>query len=146
MDLLHLARTSKSPRGILLKKSTSPIWKRVMKKARMPECPSDINEIQYVQFLCGRTCDVWASPSLQSLSLTAFFQFCNKRKRLYKFWTHRIKACTDCMADTEYYFLFRESPNVAYEEPRHFVDGTTIPTGYIHMNEKNTFTSKGQSK
>jgi len=59
LDLLHLARTTKDLRAILMKRSSISIWKHARSHFDdLPECPSDLSEPQYAEFLFGKACTV----------------------------------------------------------------------------------------
>ena len=59
LDLLHLARTTKDLRAILMKRSSISIWKRARSQFDdLPDCPDDLNEPQYAEYLFGKACAV----------------------------------------------------------------------------------------
>ena len=59
LDLLHLARTTKDLRAILMKRSSISIWKRARSQLNgLPDCPDDLSEPQYAELLFGKACNV----------------------------------------------------------------------------------------
>ncbi|KAK1219533.1 hypothetical protein PQX77_017721 [Marasmius sp. AFHP31] len=63
LDILHLARTSKDLRGILMSRSSSHIWKAARENADrtipgLPPLPADLSEPQYASLAFDPTCQV----------------------------------------------------------------------------------------
>ena len=59
LDLLHLARTTKDLRAILMNRSSISIWKHSRSQFDdLPDCPDDLSEPQYAEFLFGKACTV----------------------------------------------------------------------------------------
>jgi hypothetical protein len=59
LDLLHLARTTKDLRAILMKRSSISIWKHARSQFDdLPDCPDDLSEPQYAELLFGKACTV----------------------------------------------------------------------------------------
>ena len=57
--MLHLARTTKDLRAILMKRSSISIWKRARSHFDdLPDCPDDLSEPQYAELLFGKACTV----------------------------------------------------------------------------------------
>ena len=50
-DLLNLSRSSKHVRAVFLHRSSLAVWKRVLRKAGLPECPDDLVEPQYTSLV-----------------------------------------------------------------------------------------------
>ncbi|TFK42326.1 hypothetical protein BDQ12DRAFT_676019 [Crucibulum laeve] len=93
-DLLNLSIASKSLRAILLSRFTSAgIWKSAFHKAdpAPPECPPDINLVQYANFLYGRFCKGCAAPNASWVS-----------------WTDRSRYCSVCISSKQF-VLFQPS-------------------------------------
>ncbi|KAL0581939.1 hypothetical protein V5O48_000169 [Marasmius crinis-equi] len=65
-DILHLSRTTKPLRNILLSKDSRPIWRVAFhnfnhlarQEAPVPPLPFDLNEPQYAKLLFDRSCEV----------------------------------------------------------------------------------------
>ncbi|KIK03753.1 hypothetical protein K443DRAFT_5082 [Laccaria amethystina LaAM-08-1] len=59
IDLLHLARTTKALRNILMRTSAKFIWKQALANINeLPDCPTDLNEPQYTNLVFGKNCYV----------------------------------------------------------------------------------------
>ncbi|KAI0716139.1 hypothetical protein C8T65DRAFT_572287 [Cerioporus squamosus] len=59
-DLLHLARTTKAFRKLLMSRSSAAIWRRARENIpRFPSCPKDMMEPEYAAFMIeGPHCQV----------------------------------------------------------------------------------------
>ncbi|GLB40352.1 putative A Receptor for Ubiquitination Targets [Lyophyllum shimeji] len=81
LDLLHLARTSKRLRAILMSRSSISIWRAALANVeRLPFCPSDLTETQYVDLLFGEHC-----------------HFCLATNAHQIFWACRVRCCNKCV-------------------------------------------------
>ncbi|KZT09619.1 uncharacterized protein LAESUDRAFT_646055 [Laetiporus sulphureus 93-53] len=59
LDLLHLARTTKALRTMLMSRSSISLWKGARELVgRLPDCPSDLSEPQYANLLFDQHCHV----------------------------------------------------------------------------------------
>lgn len=59
LDLLHLARTTKDLRAILMARSSTSIWKHARSQFDdLPDCPDDLSEPRYAELLFGKACTV----------------------------------------------------------------------------------------
>lgn len=59
LDLLHLARSSKMFARFLLRPSASRVWAIArLQVPRLPDCPPDLSEQQYANFIFGTHCNV----------------------------------------------------------------------------------------
>ena len=59
LDLLHLARTTKDLRAILMKRSSISVWKQARSQFdNLPDCPDDLSEPQYAELSFGKACTV----------------------------------------------------------------------------------------
>ncbi|EGO01214.1 hypothetical protein SERLA73DRAFT_179331, partial [Serpula lacrymans var. lacrymans S7.3] len=82
LDLLHLARTSKPFRRLLMSKSSTLIWKSALLRItgmRLPEYPSDLNEPKYI-----------------SLAFETHCHNCSKEGQAL-FWQFRARYCGSCI-------------------------------------------------
>ncbi|KAH7868345.1 uncharacterized protein C8R40DRAFT_995706, partial [Lentinula edodes] len=59
-DLLHLSRTCKDLRSILLRKSLERLWRTTRESADsgLPPLPQDLNEPQFARLLFDKNCHV----------------------------------------------------------------------------------------
>src|ERR1700692_674229 len=59
LDILHLARTTKDFRRVLLHKSSISVWKSARENiAGLPECPSSMSEPAYANLAFDQHCHV----------------------------------------------------------------------------------------
>ena len=64
-DLLHLARTTKTLRKLLMARSASTIWRRARENVPgLPDCPKDMSEPAYANLLFDPHCHVSAIYTL----------------------------------------------------------------------------------
>ncbi|KAG8945214.1 hypothetical protein FRC04_001120 [Tulasnella sp. 424] len=81
LDLHHLARTNKRIRSIMMTKEAKRIWAAALSSVPdFPECPTDLNEPQYVRFMYSSECD---TPG------------CNARGTQVD-WFYRLRFCKGC--------------------------------------------------
>ena len=59
LDLLHLARTSKDFRNMLMSRSSTPFWKEARRNIeRLPDCPPYLSEPAYANLAFDAHCHV----------------------------------------------------------------------------------------
>lgn len=64
MDLLNLARTCKSLRGLLMDKSSVFVWKTARRQVQdLPDCPADLTEPEYAHLVFCARCNVRTDSS-----------------------------------------------------------------------------------
>jgi hypothetical protein len=54
-DLLHLARSNRELRGLLMSKNSISVWKKVRRHLLTPSCPPDFSEPRWADLLFGGT-------------------------------------------------------------------------------------------
>ncbi|KII85738.1 hypothetical protein PLICRDRAFT_126436 [Plicaturopsis crispa FD-325 SS-3] len=83
VDILHLARTTKALRGILMCRRTAiSIWKAAFANCPdIPECPDDLNEPQYANLMFLKHCHGCLKPNAKA------------------YWSLRVRYCTRCAYD-----------------------------------------------
>ncbi|KAF8965436.1 hypothetical protein BDZ97DRAFT_2074722 [Flammula alnicola] len=82
VDLLHMARTTKALRAILMSRSSISVWKQSRSNIeRMPNCPDDLTEPQYANLAFGRSCS-----------------FCQRNLSVIHIaWSARVRCCKKCL-------------------------------------------------
>ncbi|KAG6849301.1 hypothetical protein H0H93_009616 [Arthromyces matolae] len=81
VEILHLSRTCKALRRVLMTKSSLYVWKQArFNMDDFPNCPDDFNEPQYAAFV-----------------FSAFCSYCNERKGTYFLWSNRRRFCKTCI-------------------------------------------------
>jgi hypothetical protein len=59
LDLLHIARTTKTLRSAVMNKKSSFIWKNALASVKgLPACPPDLNEPQFASLAFENKCYV----------------------------------------------------------------------------------------
>ncbi|KAI0723984.1 hypothetical protein C8T65DRAFT_628118 [Cerioporus squamosus] len=82
-DLLHLARTTKAFRVLLMSRSAVTVWKHARENVPgLPDCPSDLSEPAYANLLFDPHC-----------------HFCIKARVWTVMWTLRVRCCKACSKD-----------------------------------------------
>ncbi|RPD66422.1 hypothetical protein L226DRAFT_479062 [Lentinus tigrinus ALCF2SS1-7] len=82
-DLLHLARTTKTLRKLLMTRSSSTIWRRARENVpQLPECPKDMSEPAYANLLFDPHC-----------------HFCLTPRTMKPMWACRVRCCKSCFKD-----------------------------------------------
>ncbi|KAF9464633.1 hypothetical protein BDZ94DRAFT_1216309 [Collybia nuda] len=85
VDILHLARTTKDLRAILMNRSSQWIWKRARANMKdFPDCPSDLTEPQYAHLAFDPLC-----------------HYCYETNTPTIVWTNRTRCCGKCL-DTNF--------------------------------------------
>ncbi|PBL00197.1 hypothetical protein ARMGADRAFT_1058334 [Armillaria gallica] len=79
LELLHLNRTTKDLRAILLQRSSSFVWKSARENVNLPPLPDDLTEPQYA-----------------SLAFDNYCQCCFKSTKLVQ-WQFRLRYCRSCL-------------------------------------------------
>ncbi|RPD66387.1 hypothetical protein L226DRAFT_530487 [Lentinus tigrinus ALCF2SS1-7] len=84
-DLLHLSRTSKAFRLLLMNRSAITIWRRARDNVLgLPNCPSDLSEPAYANLVFDPHC-----------------HFCIKARVSTVMWALRVRCCKTCLKDKE---------------------------------------------
>lgn len=82
-DLLQLARTTQRLRTILMRRSAAGIWKATISNVEgLPECPSDLDEPQYVNLAFDDHCHLCFDPNVHDV-----------------FWSCRVRCCKSCVEE-----------------------------------------------
>ncbi|KAJ3836175.1 hypothetical protein F5878DRAFT_625885 [Lentinula raphanica] len=81
IDLLHLARTTKDLRSLLMRKNTTTIWKLAFKQVPegMPECPQDMSYPAWTHLAFEPICHNCYTSNVRNIS-----------------WVLRTRLCTRC--------------------------------------------------
>ncbi|KDQ12603.1 hypothetical protein BOTBODRAFT_34331 [Botryobasidium botryosum FD-172 SS1] len=79
IDLLHLSWTNKAFRGILLRRSSIVIWEAARAQVPdLPECPADLNEVQYANLVFGTHCHECGKPNVRKVEWALRMRLCEK--------------------------------------------------------------------
>jgi len=96
LDILRLSRISKQFRATFASKHSRHIWIAARRNISMPECPSDLTELQYISLMFEQSCQVCCIPYLgyrQTLTQTA--QACGSRAFKVDY-SLRVRFCGSC--------------------------------------------------
>ncbi|KAJ3920597.1 hypothetical protein F5877DRAFT_77017 [Lentinula edodes] len=116
-DLLHLARTSRDLRDILMSKSSEGIWRAARRNVEgLPPLPNDLNEPQYAHLLFEPYCHICRYPGRCDNVL----------------WNFRMRACQKCVVAT-----FPSPRDLEYTEaqPRGWILGGILPVELISVKK-----------
>ncbi|KAF8959594.1 hypothetical protein BDZ97DRAFT_1837041 [Flammula alnicola] len=80
IDLLHLSRTTKALRGVLMTRSAIFVWKLARSNVEgLPPCPDDLTEPQYANLLFADSCHFCLrTPSIATIVWSARVRCCDK--------------------------------------------------------------------
>ncbi|EKM49968.1 uncharacterized protein PHACADRAFT_32829 [Phanerochaete carnosa HHB-10118-sp] len=94
LDLLHLARTSKAFRAVLMNRSNAFLWRTARQNVEdLPECPSGSCEPAYANFLFCTYCHECSKPNSQHIYWDLMARYCRQcETRLHK-WADKV--CLD---------------------------------------------------
>lgn len=70
LDILQLSRVSKRFRSTFASRHSRHIWVAARRNISMPECPSDLTELQYASLMFEQTCQVGYFSCLLKIILT----------------------------------------------------------------------------
>ncbi|KAL6305279.1 hypothetical protein BKA93DRAFT_779142 [Sparassis latifolia] len=81
LDVLHLARSNKAIRNVLMRRSSITIWKEARSHIEgLPDCPADLSEPQYADLVFDPHC-----------------HFCLTARVLNVLWRNRVRCCKQCL-------------------------------------------------
>ncbi|KAH9952089.1 hypothetical protein B0H21DRAFT_13030 [Amylocystis lapponica] len=81
IDVLHLARTTKALRDILMRRSALSIWREARAHVDgLPDCPADLSEPQYANLLFDPHCHFCLTARVQNVM-----------------WNCRLRCCKQCL-------------------------------------------------
>ncbi|PBK65738.1 hypothetical protein ARMSODRAFT_1022171 [Armillaria solidipes] len=108
-DLLHLCRTNKFLRSILLNRNSLSVWRGARQSLNdLPDLPEDLSEPCYASLLFDKYC-----------------QFCLHATSLVQ-WASRTRCCRHCLQNTEIPTLDKQSTRIIpVIVPSFLYDGTT---------------------
>ncbi|KII84240.1 hypothetical protein PLICRDRAFT_95574 [Plicaturopsis crispa FD-325 SS-3] len=120
VDILHIARTTKALRGILMCRRTAiSIWKAAFSNCPdIPECPDDLNEPQYANLMFLKHCHGCLKPNAKA------------------YWRIRARYCSRCAGERAVtfasfgsdglYIPMQVIPPRSRSEVRRYIAGSSI--------------------
>ncbi|KAF9525161.1 hypothetical protein CPB83DRAFT_909427 [Crepidotus variabilis] len=106
-NLLHLSRTTKAIRNILMSKASVSVWKSSFENVEppLPQCPEDMSEPAYADLVFGKGC-----------------YYCGRQTSSVRIaWQCRIRTCNKCteshFAEKRSYFHRNYSSELAHQLP-----------------------------
>ncbi|KAK0433554.1 hypothetical protein EV421DRAFT_2040149 [Armillaria borealis] len=120
LDLLRLSRTTKDLRALLLRRSSSFVWKRARENVdKLPPLPEDLSEPKFAHLAFDKHCS-------NCLHLTKFVQ-----------WETRTKYCRKCLETSDLFTFDRDNgffnPLIPSFEFRCGASGRRIYYRYAHV-------------
>ncbi|TFK25813.1 hypothetical protein FA15DRAFT_668141 [Coprinopsis marcescibilis] len=90
LDLLHLARTNKELRRILMRRSSLSVWMKARSSMRyLPDCPFDLSEPQYASLMFEHVCQYCAACNVQTVVWEARVRCCKRCGPLqFNYWVN----------------------------------------------------------
>ncbi|KAJ2990803.1 hypothetical protein NUW54_g8367 [Trametes sanguinea] len=120
-DLLHLARTTKALRNILMRRSAITIWRNALANVEdLPQCPPDLTEPAYANLLFEPHC-----------------HFCLKARVMTVLWICRTRACKACLKEHfTQLSVFLASARIPYNPQVSIKTSTMVPMEHIYNNDQ----------
>ncbi|KAK0451975.1 uncharacterized protein EV420DRAFT_1559501 [Desarmillaria tabescens] len=136
-DLLHLCRTSKSLRAVLLDRSALFVWKSARRNLEnLPAILDDLSEPRYASLLFDKHCQLCLAPA----------------KTNYVQWSARIRCCDDCLKNIDIFTptIPQELIKVKNIIPSYFSgadsrDHYHVPSMITLMQEVKTLSDEGNN-
>lgn len=129
-DLLHMARSTKIFRALLMQRSSATIWRAARGNVPgLPECPDEMSEPAYANLVFTTNCHVshraFALPV--ELCLNRFYiQYCGKPGIQAIEWMLLARCCKNCREDPSVFFgQTHENLLIAFFYSTMFFDATT---------------------
>ncbi|KZP10106.1 hypothetical protein FIBSPDRAFT_899988 [Athelia psychrophila] len=83
LDLLHLSRTTKPFRRVLMNQSAVSVWKDTPEGVKgFPDCPSDMSEPAYANLAFDKHCHNCLTTNVPSVEWVLRVRYCNKCTRI----------------------------------------------------------------
>ncbi|CDO73568.1 hypothetical protein BN946_scf185014.g38 [Trametes cinnabarina] len=116
-DLLHLARTTKALRNVLMRRSAITVWRNALGNVEdLPPCPPDLTEPAYANLLFEPHC-----------------HFCLKARVMTVLWVCRVRACKACLKE---HFIsltaFLSDRRIPYNLQRPMKASSMVPLEHIN--------------
>ncbi|KAK7051558.1 hypothetical protein VNI00_004537 [Paramarasmius palmivorus] len=78
LDLLHLSRTSKDLRKLLLHKSATSTWRGVFTNVTNIECPNDVTYPAWASLIWDRDCHACGTPNSRTMNFILRVRLCRR--------------------------------------------------------------------
>ncbi|OBZ71726.1 hypothetical protein A0H81_08960 [Grifola frondosa] len=92
-DLLHLSRTSKDFRAILMSRTSAHFWKAARQHVEgLPDCPPFLSEPAYANLLFSPHCHICLKGNVQSIIWPIFARYCKSCKQSCLLQSHIIST------------------------------------------------------
>ena len=97
LDLLHLARASKTLRGTFMSKSNRHLWRAARRNVPgLPECPEYLPEPRYAAFLFDQYCFVSSHSLSPVVLIIILLQACGIERSTKIDSTLMLRFCAPC--------------------------------------------------
>ncbi|KAH9486031.1 hypothetical protein JR316_0000095 [Psilocybe cubensis] len=84
LDLLHLSRTTKDLRAIIMHRSSAAVWRSAMASVRgMPLCPEDVSIPSWAHLVFDTYCQNCLAPNVRYVNFELRVRICTKCSKLF---------------------------------------------------------------
>ncbi|KAK0494977.1 hypothetical protein EDD18DRAFT_289815 [Armillaria luteobubalina] len=116
LDLLRLSRTTKDLRALLLRRSSTSVWKRARQNIEgLPPLPEDLSEPKYAHLAFDKYCDI-------CLRYTPYVQ-----------WEPRTKFCRKCLTKSTLYTSSAPEPIASFVPSYDFSSWSSYRYDYYYV-------------
>ncbi|CAA7269840.1 unnamed protein product [Cyclocybe aegerita] len=92
LDLLHLARTTKSIRALLLHRSATSVWKRAFSgDSSLPPCPDDVSLPSWASLAFDKFCQNCLAPQIRNVDFILRVRYCSRCAKTKLFSSQLLK-------------------------------------------------------
>ncbi|KAJ3482423.1 hypothetical protein NLJ89_g12140 [Agrocybe chaxingu] len=92
LDLLHLTRTTKSIRALLLHRSATSVWKRAFSgDSSLPLCPDDVSLPSWASLAFDKFCQNCLAPQIRNVDFILRVRYCSRCAKTKLFSSQLLK-------------------------------------------------------
>ncbi|KIM35798.1 hypothetical protein M413DRAFT_326355 [Hebeloma cylindrosporum] len=92
-DIIHVCRTSRFLRDILMTRNSISVWRAARERIGAPESPSNMNEPQWAAVLFGNVCQTCGARNIERFDFSLMRRACKECKDEYLLTEKTIKTC-----------------------------------------------------
>jgi hypothetical protein len=108
MDLIRLARTTKTVRSLVMAKSARVVWMSSLASIPdLPPCPEDMSECRWARLVFEPICHVCVLVFMEGLLHLTLVQICSTPGVRNIMWQLRLRACSKCVLTKYIYMITR---------------------------------------
>ncbi|KJA22478.1 hypothetical protein HYPSUDRAFT_139140 [Hypholoma sublateritium FD-334 SS-4] len=84
LDLVHMARTTKELRALLMSRSSISVWRTARSSIPgLPDCPNDLSEPRYATLAFGKSCSVGLISISNSVGMCIYISLSSSATEIY---------------------------------------------------------------